>query len=259
MLIDSHAHILHENMDTDRIVRDMKADGLEKIITIGTTVKSSIEAVKFCENHEDVYCAVGVHPDYADEMTEEDYQILDKLASSKKVVAIGEIGLDYHTNDQNKEKQKELFIRQIQIAKKHSLPICIHTRNAAFDTYWILKQNIDGLTLPSVMHCFSENSEYAKAFMSLGFYISFSGNITYKKSDRSVLKVVPLDKMLVETDSPYLSPEPLRGRVNEPSRVKYTAARIAEELGISIDELSKYTVENTYRVFKKMERTNKWQ
>lgn len=254
MLIDSHSHILNEMIDTKRVVSSMKDDGLEKIVTIGTNIKNSIEAVEFAKNNENVYCTVGVHPDEIDDLTEKDFEILDKLAENEKVVAIGEIGLDYHGEGKDKEKQKQVFIRQIQIAKKHNLPLCIHTRNAPWDTYQILKDHVDEIVKPSVMHCFSETWEYAKLFLNLGFYISFSGNITYKKSDRSFLKKIPLEKILVETDAPFLSPEPLRGTTNEPARVKFTAQKIADELEMSFDDFSKQTVENTYRVYKKMKR-----
>lgn len=254
MLIDSHSHILNEMIDTKRVVSSMKDEGLEKIVTIGTNIKNSIEAVEFAKNNENIYCTVGVHPDEIEGLTEQDFEILDKLAENKKVVAIGEIGLDYHGEGKDKEKQKQVFIRQIQIAKKHNLPLCIHTRNAPWDTYQILKEHIDEIVKPAVMHCFSETWEYAKLFLNLGFYISFSGNITYKKSDRSFLKKIPLEKILVETDAPFLSPEPLRGTINEPARVKFTAQKIADELEMSFDDFSKQTVENTYRVYKKMKR-----
>lgn len=254
MLIDSHAHILYDNLDTQNIVDNMEKDGLEKIVTIGTTSENSAKTVNFVKNYKNVYCAVGIHPDYADEVTDQDLDIIDKLANDEKVVAIGEIGLDYRTGDQNKEKQKELFVKQIMIAKKHNLPICIHTRNAPWDTYQILKEHKDDLILPSIMHCYSEGASYAKLFLNLGFCLSFSGNITYKKSDRSFLKSVPLDRILVETDSPFLSPEPLRGTQNQPKNVAITAQKIADCLEMSLEEFSKISVENTYRVYKKMKR-----
>lgn len=254
MLIDSHAHILHERIDTKNVITSMHEDGLEKIITIGTSVETSIKSVKLAKENKDIYAVVGMHPDEAGSFSEADLETIDRLALEDKVVAIGEIGLDYFTSPDTKEKQKELFIAQINIAKKHHLPIVIHSRAAAFDTYWILKQNLEGLTLPSLMHCFSENKEYANLFLSLGFYISFSGNITYKKSDRSFLKDIPMDKILVETDSPYLSPEPFRGRTNEPKMVEFVARRIAQEIGMDFEEFSRHTRENTYRIFSRMKR-----
>lgn len=254
MLIDSHAHLVHEFIDGEKIASKMVEDQLEKIVTIGVDIKSSIKSVEFASAHKNVYCAVGIHPDDCENVTEKDFEILEQLAQNPKVVAIGEIGLDYHNEGINKQKQKEIFERQIQIAKKYDLPICIHTRNAPWDTYQILKEHADEIVKPSIMHCYSETGAYAKLFLNLGFYISFSGNITYKKTDRSYLKSIPVDRILVETDSPFLSPEPLRGTYNEPARVKFTAQKIADVLEMSLEDFSKHTVENTYRVYKKMKR-----
>lgn len=254
MLIDSHAHLTHEFINGEEIVLNMEADSIEKIVTIGVDIESSIKAVEFANKHKNVYCAVGIHPDDCENVTEKDYEILEKLALNDKVVAIGEIGLDYHNEGVNKQKQKEIFIRQIKIAKKHNLPICIHTRNAPWDTYQILKEFSDDIVKPSIMHCYSETGAYAKLFLNLGFYISFSGNITYKKTDRSYLKSIPIDKILVETDSPFLSPEPLRGSYNQPARVKFTAQKIADILEMSFEDFARQTVENTYNVYKKMKR-----
>ena len=253
MVIDSHAHLEHK-MDTDLIIRNMHKDGLEKIVTIGTDKNDSISAVKLANSNKDIYASVGLHPEYVDDVTNEDLEIIDKLAEEKKVVAIGEIGLDYHYTQENKDAQKELFIKQIMLAYKHKLPIIIHTRDAKEDTYEILSKYKDYIIKPSVMHCFCEDKEYALKFLELGFYISFAGNITFKKSDRSFLKDIPIDKMLVETDSPYLSPEPFRGQMNVPARANITAEKIADTLEIDADTFKNQTIENTYKVFKKMVR-----
>lgn len=259
MIIDSHAHLLSSGMDTENIIKEMSQDGLEKIINIGTTAQDSSEGVELAKNNKNVYTTVGIHPEYASSVTDEDLSVIDKLAEEEKVVAVGEIGLDYHYGDENKEKQKEVFVKQIKIAKKHNLPICIHTRSAKEDTYQILKENINSIVLPSVMHCFSEDKEYMEKFLDLGFYISFAGNITFKKSDRSFLKNIPLNKILVETDSPYLSPEPVRGRPNVPKNVNYTAQKIADILEIDVEKFKQHTLENTYNVFKKLKRDeNEW-
>ena len=252
MLIDSHAHIV-ENVDTDQIISNMQADGLEKIITIGTNSENSVSAVDVAKANKNVYAIVGLYPEYASEMTEKDIEIIRQLASEEKVVGIGEIGLDFHVFN-NKEEQIKLFKAQLEIAAEFNLPVCIHTRSAAEETYKILKEYAPKLKRKGVMHCFSENKEYAMKFIGLGFYISFSGNITYKKSDRSFLKDLPLDKILVETDSPHLSPEPFRGQPNVPARVKYTAQRIVDELCMDFDEFCKITVENTYRLYNKIKR-----
>ena len=172
MVIDSHAHLDFKGMDTENIIKNMKQDGLEKIITIGTTAEDSVSAVNLAEKNKDIYATVGLHPEYADDINEDDLKTIDTLASHNKVVAIGEIGLDYHYTIENKEAQKELFIQQIKLAKKHNLPIVIHSRDAKEDTYKILSEYNDYIVKPSVMHCFSEDGEYALKFIDLGFYIS---------------------------------------------------------------------------------------
>lgn len=254
MIIDSHAHLECKGMETDKIIQSMPEDGLEKIITIGTSAADSVSAVELAKKHKNIYATVGLHPEYVDDITKEDLEVIDRLASHEKVVAIGEIGLDYHYTEQNKQAQKELFIKQIMLAYKHNLPIVIHTRDAKEDTYKILLEYKDYIVKPSVMHCFSEDKEYALKFLELGFYLSFAGNITFKKSDRSFLKDIPLDRFLVETDSPYLSPEPMRGRPNVPARANLTAEKIADTLEMDKDIFKKQTLENTYKVFKKLER-----
>ena len=252
MIIDTHAHLISSGVETDKILSSMKEDGLEKIVNIGTNVKDSIGGVEVAKNNKDVYTTVGLHPEYASELTDEDLKVIDELANNEKVVAIGEIGLDYHYGAENKDQQKYFFIEQLKIAKKHNLPVCIHSRDAREDTYEILSKNKDLLVPPCVMHCFSEDREYAFKYLDLGFYISFAGNITYKKSDRSFVKDIPLDKILVETDSPYLSPEPLRGTKNVPANVKLTAQRLADLYEMDYEKFVKHTIENSYNVFKKM-------
>ena len=199
MVIDSHAHLEMLKGDMQNIIDNMQQDGLEKIVTIGTSSKDSKVAVKIAEKNKNVYAAVGLYPEYVDDITEKDLEIIDNLASHPKVVAVGEIGLDYHRENPNKEGQKQLLIKQIKIAKKHGLPLVIHTRSAKEDTYSVLKEYKEDIVFPSVMHCFSEDREYALKFVELGFCISFAGNITFKKSDRSFLKDIPLDRFLVET------------------------------------------------------------
>ena len=254
MVIDSHAHLECNNMDTEGIIKNMHQDGLEKIVTIGTSVDDSKSAVKLAEKNKYVYATVGLHPEYASEIGEKDIDVIDELAKHDKVVAIGEIGLDYHYTRDNKEAQKELFIKQIMLAYKHNLPLVIHCRDAKEDMYEILSKYNEYIIKPSVMHCFSETKEYALKFLELGFYISFAGNITFKKTDRSFLKDIPLDKILVETDAPYLSPEPMRGQANVPARANITAEKISDTLEMDADVFKKQTIENTYRVFKKMKR-----
>lgn len=253
MLIDSHAHInYNDKINTNEVIQKMQDDELECIINIGTSVHESIESVKLASLNKNVYATVGIHPEYVEELKEQCLIEIEELAKHNKVVAIGEIGLDYHYEGYDKVKQAELFERQLEIAERLDLPVCIHTRDARVDTYEILKRHADKLKRKGVMHCFSEDIEWAKKFIDLGFYISFAGNITFKKVDRSILKAIPMDKILVETDCPYLSPEPVRGTINEPKNVKYTASKIADFLEIDFDAFAEFTRENTKRVYFKI-------
>ena len=254
MIIDTHAHLVYDNVKTEEIIRNMTTDGLKKIIAVGVKVDDSIKSQELAMNNKDVYCVVGIHPECASETTDKDLEEIDKLASKDKVIGIGEIGLDYHYTQDNIEKQKEIFVKQIKLAYKHNLPICIHTRDAKEDTYNILKENKHYLTNGGVMHCYSYDVEYAEKFIELGFYISFAGNLTYKKNVSELVKALPLERILVETDAPFLTPVPFRGTQNEPKMVKYTAQKIADELEMDYDEFEKQTIENTYRLFKKMKR-----
>ena len=174
---------------------------------------------------------------------------IEELAKHKKVVAIGEIGLDFHNENFDKEKQIEILIKQIKIADKLGLPICLHCRNAGEELYKVLSDNKKYLNNSGIMHCYSEGKEWFQKFLELGLYLSFSGNITYKKSDRSFLKDIPLDKILVETDSPFLSPEPLRGRRNEPKNVRYIIDKIAFEIGVSPAEMERITTKNAKTLY----------
>ena len=254
MIIDTHAHLIYERMNTEEIIKNMKQEGLEKIITIGTDVKDSYLCQELAEKNENIYATVGIHPEYASNVTQEDLKRIDYLANKNKIVGIGEIGLDYHYTKENIEKQKEIFLEQIKLAYKHNLPICIHSRDAKEDTYEILNKNKEYLKNSGVMHCYSYNSEDVKKFVELGLYISFAGNFTYKKYDIKSVKNIPLDKILVETDSPFLSPVPFRGEANEPKMVKYTLQKIADELEMEVEKLEKQILENTYRLFTKMKR-----
>lgn len=246
-MIDTHAHLLMlENMN--EIIDGMANDDMDYIVTIGTTVEDSIQSVNLAQKHEKVYATVGIYPEYSVDTTEEDLKVIEELAKNEKVVAIGEIGLDYHYN-YDKKSQKELFVKQLEIANRVGKPFCIHCRDAASDVYEVLKENKHLINHSGLMHCYSEGKEWFEKFLELGLYLSFSGNITFKKTDRSFLKDIPLDRIVVETDSPYLSPEPFRGRRNEPKMVQYVIDKIAKEIEISSEELRKITTENAKKFY----------
>ncbi len=191
----------------------------------------------------------GISPNDIEDYNNENLKLIEELAKNKKVVAIGEIGLDYYWEKENKELQKEAFIKQIELANKLGKPIVIHTREAVADTIDILKNKIQ-VEKKGIFHCCSLNPELIKEGVKLGFYISFSGNVTFKnaKSERAV-KEVPLDKLLIETDSPYLSPEPLRGKRNDSRNVKFVAEKISNILERDIEDIAKITYENTNKIF----------
>ena len=216
MFFDSHSHFNDEKFDEDRedIIKKIFNEGISRTVCVGYNIKQSEFAVEIANNHENIFATCGISPNDVDDFSEDSLKKIEELAQLSKVVAIGEIGLDYYWNKENKDIQKELFIKQIDIANKLGLPIAIHTREAVMDTLQILKEH--PVDKKGIFHCCPLNKELIKEGLKLGFYISFSGNITFKnaKSEEAV-SVVPMNKILIETDSPYLSPEPFRGKRNE--------------------------------------------
>ncbi|HEY8363912.1 MAG TPA: TatD family hydrolase [Tissierellaceae bacterium] len=252
LLIDSHAHLDDERFDKDRdeLIRSLESNGIELVINVGADLKSSIASVSLAEKYPNIYAAVGVHPHDVKDMDESTLEIIKSLAKRDKVVAIGEIGLDYYYDNSPREDQRKWFKRQLELAKELGLPVIIHSRDAQQETFDIIKEAQDG-RLRGVMHCYSGSKEMANEYIKLGFYISIAGPVTFKNARvvKEVAKEVPLDKLLVETDSPYLAPEPHRGKRNEPIFVKFVAGTIAEIKGISFEELAKATNRNTKELF----------
>ncbi|CCQ93250.1 metal-dependent DNase [[Clostridium] ultunense Esp] len=253
MLIDSHAHLDDRRFDKDRdrLIKSLKELGVDLVINPGADLNSSIKAVSLSEKYDNIYAAVGVHPHSAKEMDESTIEILKSFTNREKVVAIGEIGLDYYYDNSPRDIQQKRFIEQLNLAKEVDLPVIIHTREATKDTFDILKEAQDG-SLEGVMHCFSGSVEMAMEYIKLGFYISLAGPVTFKNArvSKEVAKAVPLDKLMIETDAPYLTPEPYRGKRNEPFYVRYVAGTIAELRGISFEEVAKQTSENTKKLFR---------
>ena len=253
MLIDSHAHLDDGRFDRDReiLIKSLKENGIDLVVNPGADLQSSIKAVALAEEYENIYAAVGVHPHSAKEMDHSTIGILKSFTNREKVIAIGEIGLDYHYDNSPRDIQRERFIEQINLAKEVNLPIIVHSRSASGDTFDILKEAQDG-NLEGVLHCYSGSVEMAIEYIKLGFYISIAGPVTFKNSRvlKEVVREVPLDKLLIETDSPYLTPEPYRGKRNEPIYVRYVAGTIAEIKGTSFEDIAKATGENTRRLFR---------
>ena len=248
-LIDSHAHLMDEmyNEDREQIINRCIENEIINLINIGYSKETSEEAIEIANQYDWIFATIGMHPDECNDVA--DLSFIKEFAKDKKVVAIGEIGLDYHYETTNKENQKKYFIEQIKIANELKLPVVIHSRDADMDMLKILKEN--KIENNFVMHCFSSNLEIAKEIIKLNGYISLSGTVTFKNAKNivEVAKFVPEDKLLIETDCPYLSPEPYRGQRNEPAYIVETAKKIAELREISLENLSKITIQNTKKFY----------
>ena len=253
MLFDSHAHLNDKRFDEDReeLINSLKAKGVDLVINPGACIETSKSSVDLANKYDFIYAAVGVHPHDVGEMIEEDIETLRKLAlENEKVKAIGEIGLDYYYDNSPREIQKKWFKRQIELANELKLPIIIHDRDAHGDTFEIIK-NTKSPEIGCVLHCYSGNVELAKEYVKMGCYISIPGTVTFKnnKKTREVAKEIPLEYLLIETDSPYMAPEPHRGKRNDPSLVQFVADKIAQEKGISYEQVCEATKENAKRFF----------
>ncbi len=255
MFIDIHCHIDDEKFeDSKSVVNAYIKDGVDTVINAGANIASSVSSFNLSKEYESVFFSAGIHPSDIEELNEDNLEKLKELAQNKKCVAIGEIGLDYHFLPFDKEKQKQGFVRQINLAKELDLPIVVHSRDAAKDTLDIIKAN--PLSRGGVMHCFSGSKESAREYVNFGFYISFGGTLTFKNASnlREVALSLPLDRILTETDSPYLAPTPLRGSVNQPKNVSLVTAFLGELLGLSVEETARIVKENAERLFYKLKR-----
>ncbi|WP_409272945.1 TatD family hydrolase [Neobacillus sp. SCS-31] len=252
MLIDTHAHLNAEQYEEDieEVIGRAKENGVEKIVVVGFDRPTIEKAIELAETHDFIYACVGWHPVDAIDMTDEDLSWIEELAAHPKVVALGETGLDYHWDKSPRDIQKEVFRKQIRLAKKVKLPIVIHNREATADIVQILKEE-NASEVGGIMHCFSGSVEIAKQCVEMNFYISLGGPVTFKNAvkPKEVAAELPLDKLLVETDCPYLTPHPHRGKRNEPSYVKLVAEEIARIKGIPFEDVAKATTENAMRLF----------
>ena len=247
LIFDSHSHYDDESFDEirDCLLSELQNNGVCGIVTCGCDKASSQKAISLAEKYDYIYAAVGIHPDniYSG-TTVEDIRL---LAKAKKVIAIGEIGLDYFHNDENKAEQKKIFEEQILLAKELDLPVIVHDREAHADTLSILKKHKP----KGVLHCFSGSVEMAEEILKLGMYIGIGGVITFKNARKlpDVAKMLPMDKMLLETDCPYLAPEPFRGKICHSAMIYYTAEKISEIKDISLNEILEKTAENSKKLF----------
>ncbi|MFJ7932000.1 TatD family hydrolase [Peribacillus sp. NPDC096448] len=252
MLFDTHVHVNAEqfNEDLEDVMERAKEAGVNNMVVVGFDRPTIIRAMELIEAYDFMYAAVGWHPVDAIDMTEEDLQWIEELSNHPKVVAIGEMGLDYHWDKSPKDVQMEVFRKQIRLAKKVGLPIIIHNREATADIVNILKEE-EASRVGGIMHCFSGSAETALECINMNFYISLGGPVTFKnaKKPKEVAAAVPLDRLLIETDCPYLAPHPYRGKRNEPSYVKLVAEQIAEIKQLTIEEVSQATTENAKKLF----------
>lgn len=257
MFIDSHCHIDGPEYDADRegVIARARDAGVGTMLNVGTGDPHSgvfERAVELAEKHPEIYAAVGVHPHDAklfDDAAE--HHLVSLVQQSKRVIAWGEIGLDYHYDHSPRETQREVFRRQLRLARAHNLPVVIHSRDADDDTIAILREESSGYDRAGVLHCFGGSLAMAQVAIELGFFISFAGNLTFKKADnlRDVAAQLPLDRLLIETDCPYLTPVPFRGKRNEPALVVETARCLASLHGQELKEIARITSENFARLF----------
>lgn len=249
MYFDTHCHLNSEQLYIDyyTFIQNAIDHEVEHMIVVGYDLNSSRLAVEIARQYDNIYAAVGIGPNDCLNTTDEDLKIIEKYLQDKKVVALGEIGLDYYWDEVPKDKQIEIFNKQIELAKKYQKPITIHCRDAYEDTYEILKQQEHY----GIMHCYSGSYQMALRFIDLGYYISLAGPVTFKnaKVPKEVATKIPLDKLLIETDSPYLTPHPYRGKLNEPAKLPYIAKEIATLRDISKDDVMKQTEINAFKAF----------
>ncbi|WXR60529.1 TatD family hydrolase [Peptostreptococcaceae bacterium AGR-M142] len=252
MLFDTHAHLNDEKFDIDRddIIAKIKKDNISFVVNPGADMKSSISSIELANKYDFIFAAVGVHPHDVKDMTNDDITKLKELATNKKVVAIGEIGLDYYYDNSKREDQRKWFIEQIKLANELKLPIIIHDRDAHEDCFNIIKEYKSN-EIGCVLHSFSGSVELAKEYVKLGCMLSISGPVTFKNNKKTpkVVKEIPLKHLMIETDSPYLTPHPYRGKRNDPTYVCLIAQKIADEKEISYEEVCKTTLENAKTFF----------
>lgn len=250
--IDSHAHLDDERFDEDRdeVIAFLYENDVQIVLNPGSDLNSSKKALALAEKYPFIYAAVGFHPHDSKYMKEEHLDIFKEMAGKKKVIAIGEIGLDYYYDNSDRDVQRKWFREQIRLARELDLPYIVHNRDSHEDVLRIMKEeHYEGAR--GILHCYSGSAELSREFIKLGFYISLGGPVTFKNArvPKLVAKEVPFDKLLIETDSPYLTPEPYRGKRNEPKYVKYVAEEIAKIRNVSLDEVAEKTGENFNRLF----------
>lgn len=252
-IFDTHAHYDDEAFDQDRdtLLHRLEAFGIGNVVNVAASVKSCRTTLELAESHPFIYGALGIHPNETAELTEQDMEWLKKASAHEKIVAIGEIGLDYYWNEPDREIQKTWFVRQLQVARETGLPVIIHSRDAARDTLDIMKAEREGIT-GGVIHCFSYGTEMAREYLNMGYYLGIGGVLTFKnaKKLREVVEYAPLSALVLETDCPYLAPVPWRGKRNDSSHLPLVADALAEIKGVSAEEIIRETEKNARRLYR---------
>lgn len=252
MIFESHAHYDDKAFDEDRkeLLNSFKENGIGYVVNIGSTIENSKETIELAKKNDFIYGSIGVHPSETKNLTDDDMRILVDMSKEQKVIAIGEIGLDYYWDSPNRDVQKKWFEHQLHLAKDVRLPVVIHSRDAARDTYEMIKEaNLDEYR--GVIHCFSYPKEVAKQYIDMGYYIGVGGIVTFKNGRKlkEVVQYIPLENILLETDAPYLAPEPNRGRRNTSLNLKYIVAEIAKIKNIEYDKVVEITRKNALKLF----------
>lgn len=251
-IFDTHAHYDDEAFDEDReeLLSDLPGQGIKRVVNVGASLASCKKTLALMERYDYIYGAIGVHPSETKELNEEAFAWLKKQCQHKKCVAVGEIGLDYYWKEPEPEIQKKWFVRQLDLARELSLPVIIHSRDAAKDTVDILTEQRAG-EIGGVIHCYSYTKETAKSFLDMGFYFGIGGVITFKNSRKlkEAVEYIPLERIVLETDCPYLAPEPNRGKRNSSLNLPYVVEALAQLKGISEDEVRRITWENAHKLY----------
>ena len=252
MIFDTHAHYEDEafNEDREELLASMKANGIEKIVNVASSMQTVDSTMELCSKYDFIFGALGVHPESTAELTESDMQYIKERCNDPKVVAIGEIGLDYYWDEPDREIQKKWFVRQLELAKEVKLPVIIHSRDAAKDTLDIMKAE-KAEEVGGVIHCFSYEKEMAREYLDMGFYIGVGGVLTFKNARKlvEVVEYTPLDRIVTETDCPYLAPVPMRSKRNCSLYIPYVLDKIAEVKGISVEEATRQTYINGLNLY----------
>ena len=258
MIIDSHCHLIHKKntLSIDKLLSNAKRNNVYKLLNISTNEEDFEKCIELSNAHEDIFTSIGIHPHESNQMNKKIYNNILKLSSHSKVIGIGETGLDYFYNNSKKNLQKDSFLQHIKISQITNLPLIIHMRDAEEDMLEIIEHEYKKTPFTGVIHCFNGSSMFAERLLKIGFFFSISGIITFKKSKRlrETVSKIPINQLMIETDSPYLTPEPLRGKINEPAYIVHTLEFMARLFNVNKEDMGLKTSKNFFKLFNKAER-----